>query len=433
MLAGGSQEASHIDEATRRGAFRLCSTEGFYGQLSLINALLLELNLEVRVTDPLMRDKGGEPMGNETKKDIMFNKMKSKKKEVKLVRKIVLIVAFLLIVVVGVGGLVIYNYVESALLPLDPNSEEIVTVDIPIGSGLDTISSKLEESGIIENAKIFKYYAKFNNESQFQAGEYSLTKAMTLDEIIESLKTGKVYREPVFSLTIPEGLTLEQIADVIEKKTNHSADDFFTLVTSEEFVNRMMVKYPNILSEEIKGENVRYALEGYLFPSTYPFFEENPSIESIVDTMLANTEKVVSSYVELLQAEEKSVHWLLTFASLLEEEATAQTDRSTIASVFFNRIEEGMPLQTDPTVLYAKGTHKDRVLFEDLEFDNPYNTYQNTGLPPGPIANAGKSSIDATLDPSNTDYFYFLADKEGTNHFSVTYDEHLQKIDEFLK
>lgn len=378
-------------------------------------------------------NKGGVPVRNETKKDIMFNKMKSKKKEVKLVRKIVLIITFLIIVVGGVGGLVVYNYVESALLPLDPNSEKTITVDIPIGSGLDTISNELEKSGIIKNAKIFKYYAKFNNESQFQAGEYSLTKAMTLDEIIESLKSGKIYREPVFSLTIPEGLTIEQIGQVVEKNTKHSADEFFALVTSEEFVDRMMVKYPNILAAEIKGENVRYALEGYLFPATYPFFEENPSIESIVDTMLANTDKVVSSYVDLLQAEEKSVHWLLTFASLLEEEATAQTDRSTIASVFNNRIEEGMPLQTDPTVLYAKGTHKDRVLFEDLEFDSPYNTYQNTGLPPGPIANAGKTSIEAALDPSDTDYFYFLADKEGTNHFSVTYEEHLQNIDKFLK
>ena len=372
-------------------------------------------------------------MENKTKKDIMFNKMKSKKKEVKLVRRIVLIISFLIIIVGGIGGLVVYNYVQSALQPLDSKSEETITVNIPIGSGLDSISKELEKNGIIKNAKIFKYYAKFNNESQFQAGEYSLTKAMTLDELIESLKTGKVYREPIFSLTIPEGLTLEQIGQVVEKKTKHSADDFFSLVTSEEFVDRMMIKYPNILGEEIKGENVRYALEGYLFPATYPFFEKNPSIESIVDVMLSNTDKVVTSYVDLLQAEGKSVHWLLTFASLLEEEATAQTDRATIASVFYNRIEEGMPLQTDPTVLYAKGTHKDRVLFEDLEFDSPYNTYQNKGLPPGPIANSGKSSIDAALDPSDTDYFYFLADKKGTNHFSVTYDEHLRKIEEFLK
>ena len=128
-----------------------------------------------------------------------------------------------------------------------------------------------------------------------------------------------------------------------------------------------------------------------------------------------------------------SVHQLLTFASLLEEEATAQTDRETIASVFYNRINEGMPLQTDPTVLYALGDHKDRVLYEDLEVDNAYNTYKNKGLPPGPIAGAGKTSIEASLNPSQTDYFYFLADKEGVNHFSKTYDEHLQKVEKYLR
>ena len=110
--------------------------------------------------------------------------------------------------------------------------------------------------------------------------------------------------------------------------------------------------------------------------------------------------KCIESLRDLLQAEEKSVHWLLTFASLLEEEATAQTDRATIASVFYNRIEEGMPLQTDPTVLYAKGTHKDRVLFEDLEWIIHTIRIKITGLPPGPIANAGKSSIEAVLDPT---------------------------------
>lgn len=372
-------------------------------------------------------------MGNESKKEIMFDRMKNKKKEVKLVRRIVLSIVLFLLIVGGIGGYIAYNYVKSALEPMDPTSEEQVNIDIPIGSGLDTISSTLEANGIIKNAKIFKYYAKFNNESNFQAGQYSLTKAMTLDEIIESLKTGKVYREPLFKLTIPEGLTLEQIGQVIEKKTGQSADEFFALVTSDEFVDRMMVKYPNLLSAEIKAENVRYALEGYLYPATYPFFEENPSLEVIADTMLANTEKTVSAYYDLLQTEGKTVHWLLTFASLLEEEATAQTDRETIASVFYNRLDTDMPLQTDPTVLYALGSHKDRVLFEDLEVDNPYNTYQNLGLPPGPIANAGISSIEAVLNPTDTDYFYFLADKQGQNHFSKTYEEHLQKIDEFLK
>lgn len=372
-------------------------------------------------------------MGNDSKKNIMFDRMKNKKKEVKLVRRIVFTIVLFILLVGGIGGYMAYNYVKSALEPIDPTSEEIINVQIPIGSGLDSISTALEKNGIIKNAKIFKYYAKFNNESDFQAGDYNLTKAMTFDELIQSLKTGKVYRKPVFTLTIPEGLTLQQIGTIVEKKTSHSADDFFKLVTDNAFVDRMMMKFPNLLTEEVKGENVRYALEGYLYPATYPFFDENPSLEKIVEDMLTATESNVAPYYELLEAEGKSVHWLLTFASLLEEEATAQTDRAIIASIFYNRLEANMPLQTDPTVLYALGSHKDRVLFEDLEVDNPYNTYKNLGLPPGPIANAGKTSIEAVLDPSKTDYYYFLADKTGENHYSKTYEQHLQQIDEFLK
>ena len=378
-------------------------------------------------------NKGGEPVENESKKEIMFKRMKEKKKEVKTVRKIVSIIVLVVLLIAGIASYFAYSYVKSALEPLNPESEEIIAVQVPIGSGLDTISAALEQNGVIKNAKIFKYYAKFNNESNFQAGDYSLTQAMTLDEIIQTLKTGKLYREPVFSMTVPEGLTLEEIGNVVEKATVHSSEDFLTLVTTEAFVDKMMVKYPKLLTEEIKAENVKYALEGYLYPATYPFYEDNPSLEVIVEMMLTAMESNVSSYYELLAEDGKSVHWLVTFASLLEEEATAKTDRKTIASVFYNRIEEGMPLQTDPTVLYALGSHKDRVLFEDLEVDNPYNTYQNKGLPPGPIANAGQSSFEAVLNPTDSKYFYFLADKKGTNHFSKTYDEHLQKIDEFLK
>ena len=125
--------------------------------------------------------------------------------------------------------------------------------------------------------------------------------------------------------------------------------------------------------------------------------------------MLQGTALNVTPYLDYLQSNEKSVHWLLTFASLLEEEATAQSDRETIASVFYNRLKDDMPLQTDPTVLYALGEHKDRVLYSDLEIEDPYNTYVVKGLPPGPIAGAGKSSIEAVIDPSKTNYSIFLS------------------------
>lgn len=372
-------------------------------------------------------------MDNGSKKQEMFSKMQERKSEVKIVRKIVAIIAIVFVLIIGVAGLFGYNYVKGALKPLDPNATKTIAVEVPIGSSLSSISTLLEKKGVIKDARVFKYYAKFKNESQFQAGNYDLTQAMTFDELIESLKTGKVYRKPVFTMTVPEGLTLEQIGKVIEKKTPYTQKEFMDLVTSDTFVQQMMANYPELVTEAVLADNIRYDLEGYLYPATYSYYEEKPSLQAIVEEMLAAMNNVVKNYSDVLAEKQMSVHQLLTFASLLEEEATAQTDRETIASVFYNRINEGMPLQTDPTVLYALGDHKDRVLYEDLEVDNAYNTYKNKGLPPGPIAGAGKTSIEASLNPSQTDYFYFLADKEGVNHFSKTYDEHLQKVEKYLR
>lgn len=364
-------------------------------------------------------------------RDEMIKKINERKKEAKVVRKIVAIVSSVilaLIVIIGVSG---YFYVKSALKPLDPDSTEEITVEIPIGSSLNSISTILESEGIIKSAKVFKYYTKFKNETQFQAGTYQLTKSMTLDEIIESLKTGKVYRKPLFTITIPEGLTLEQISKIVEEKTNHTADQFMKLVTNSEFVNNMIATYPDILTDEVLQGDIRYSLEGYLFPATYDFYED-PSLEEIVVKMIEQTNTVIAEYRLDIESKKFTVHELLTFASLLEEEATAKTDRETIASVFYNRLEKNMPLQTDPTVLYALGTHKDKVLYEDLKVKNPYNTYINPGLPPGPIANSGKMSIEAALHPSNTEFLYFLADKNGNNHFAKTYDEHLKNKQKYI-
>lgn len=371
-------------------------------------------------------------MDKGSKKDVMFDRMREKKKEVKIVRRIVLAITLIVLLVGLIGGRSVYKYITGALQPVDPNSEEVIEIEIPIGSGLDTISSKLAEKGIVKDARIFKYYAKFNNESQFQAGTYGLTKAMTFDELIESLKTGRVYREPVFTMTVPEGLTLQQVATVVEKRTGIPEKDFLNYVNDEATISMLMGKYSTILTEDIRAENIKYPLEGYLFPATYPFYEEKPTVATVVDTMIQATATNVTPFFDYLQREEKSVHWLLTFASLLEEEATAQSDRETIASVFYNRMKIDMPLQTDPTVLYALGEHKDRVLYADLEVQDPYNTYVNKGLPPGPIAGAGKSSLEAVIDPSQTDYLFFLADKQGVNHFTDSYDQHLKNRDLYL-
>ena len=372
-------------------------------------------------------------MDKQSKKEIMYERMSEKKKEVKVVRRIVFIVTVVLLLVLGIGAFAAYSYVTDALEPVDADSEKVVEIEVPIGSNLDSISALLEDNGLIKDARIYKYYVKFKNQADFQAGTYGLLPSMTLDEITESLKTGKVYREPLFNITVPEGLTLDQIAEnVIAKKTKYSAEEFMAKMEDEAYIDELIVKYPALLTEEIKGENVRYALEGYLFPATYPFYEEDPSLDLIIENMIKATESNVVQYQAVLEEMDKTPHWLLTFASLLEEEATAGSDRNTIASVFYNRIEKDMPLQTDPTVIYAMGEHKERLFNKDYEFQHPYSTYTNKGLPPGPIAAAGASSIAAVLDPADTEYLYFLADKEGKNHFSTTYEEHLKKRDEYI-
>lgn len=380
----------------------------------------------------MMNNEGG-PIWMDANNQELLKKLQEKKQEVKLVRKIVTaitVVTLLMLMLVGVVG---YVYVSGALKPVNTKATEAITVEIPIGSGINVISETLENAGLIKDARIFKYYAKFKNESQFQAGTYDLTQAMTLDEIIQSLKSGVVYREPYFSITVPEGLTLEQIAKIVEKKTNYSAEDFMKTVTDKAFIEKMMTTYPNLITDDVLAPDIRYTLEGYLYPATYPFFDKKPTLETIIETMIAEMDRLVSGYKDAIAARQMTAHEFLTFASLLEEEATAQTDRETIASVFYNRLAQQMPLQTDPTVLYALGSHKNRVLYKDLEVKNPYNTYQNTGLPPGPIAGAGKISLEATLNPTTTDYLYFLADKQGNNHFSKTYDEHLVKVEKYLR
>ena len=372
-------------------------------------------------------------MENGSKKEVMFERMREKKKEVKIVRRIVLAITLFVLVVGGIGGLVAYKFVQSGIHAYDPDSDEIIEVEIPIGSGLNLISKKLEDAGVIKSARLFKYYAKFNNESSFQAGTYDLAKSMTPDELIQSLKTGKIYREPVFTLSIPEGLTLEQIASAVEKKTDIKSEDFLTYVNDPANIDGFIEKHPLLLTEEIKGEQIKYPLEGYLFPATYAFYEEFPSVELVVDEMLDAMTSNVAPYFNYLEENEKTTHWLLTFASLLEKEATVKSDRETIASVFYNRLKEDMPLQTDPTVAYAHGEHLDRTFYKDLEIDDPYNTYKYKGMPPGPIAGAGKSSIEAVVDPSSTRYLYFLAGKDGVNHFAETYEEHLQNRDKYIE
>ncbi|MBZ5749336.1 endolytic transglycosylase MltG [Metabacillus rhizolycopersici] len=360
----------------------------------------------------------------DSNKNTFKKKLLEKQKEAKIVRKIVLTV--FIIVIIASSGLIGggYLYIKSSLEPVDPTNQTEVAVTIPIGSSVSLIANILEENEIIKDARVFKYYIKFKNESGFQAGNYKLNRSMTFQEIIETIKQGKLTSEVAFQITIPEGRQLKEIASIVSKKTSFSDEVILDKLTDKAFINSMKAKYPDLLTDDIFGKDVRYALEGYLYPATYPYYKEDPTIEEVIEPMIKKMDEVVATYIPRLQEKKISVHRFVTLASLIEEEATEQTDRAKISSVFYNRIEQNMPLQTDPTVLYALNEHKDRVLYEDLEVDSPYNTYQNKGLPPGPIANAGDVSFEAVLSPEETDFLYFLATKEGEVIFTKTLEEH---------
>jgi UPF0755 protein len=359
-----------------------------------------------------------------SKKELFIANLNQRQQEAKLVRRVVVIVALVLIMIVAVVGTSGYFYIKSALKPVNPDSDKDIVVEVPIGSGVSTISQLLEDKGLVKNAKVFKYYVKFKNESNFMAGEYHMNPSMSIQEIIDSLKTGKIMQEPVFTMTIPEGRQLKEISAIIAKKTNQKEEEIWKQLNDEAFIKGLMAKYPDLLTTEIWAKTIKYPLEGYLFPATYSYYEEKPTLEAIISVMLDKTESVVKAYETEIERDKLTVHQFLTMSSLIEEEATKNVDRKKIASVFYNRIEQGMPLQTDPTVLYALGEHKDRVYYKDLEVDSPYNTYQNVGLPPGPIANAGTVSMEAALHPDDTDYLYFLASKDGKVYFSKSLNEH---------
>ncbi|WP_397444119.1 endolytic transglycosylase MltG [Peribacillus sp. R9-11] len=367
-----------------------------------------------------------------SKKEHIRMKLLEQQGEARLVRKIIMITIASLVLLIGIVGLVGFLYINSAMKPVDPDDDTIKKVKIPIGSSVNGISTLLEEQGIIKDARVFKYYIKFRNESGFQAGEYKLSPSMPIQDIVTSIKTGKLMKEATMKITIPEGKQLIQIADIIAVKTDQDPKEIFKKLNSEKFVNSMQERFPELLTSEIENKNVLYPLEGYLFPATYDFYEEKPSLEAVVIEMLKKTEETLQAYETQMNKKDYSVHQMLTFASLVEEEATAQVDRGKIASVFYNRIKKDMPLQTDPTVLYAKGSHKSKVLYKDLEVKSPYNTYKNKGLPPGPIANAGTTSIDAVLKPEKTDFLYFLATPEGEVLYSKTLEDHNNKKAEHI-
>lgn len=352
--------------------------------------------------------------------------------DAKTVRKIAAVIIISLALILVIGSISGYLYINSALEPVDPDSSEDINIEIPLGSSTSEIASILEENGIIKDGTIFQFYTKFKNVTGFQAGNYTFSPSMNVDELLGALQNGRVTEEPVYSITIPEGQTIDQIAATYGEKLQFSKEDFLNKVNDPEYIETLISTYPNILTNDLLNPEIRTPLEGYLFAATYQFYSENPSVEEVVNRMLEKTVNVVTPYMDEISGQDLTVHEALTMASVVENEASSNEQRKKIAGLFYNRLDEGMALQTDPTVLYALGEHKDQVTYDDLEVESPYNTYHVNSLPVGPISNFAETSLEATVNPEETDYLYFLHDDEGNIHFSETNEEHNKLREEHI-
>ena len=356
----------------------------------------------------------------DTKRDI-------RKKETSIIKKIMKYFMIALLVIVLVGGFFTWNYIKGETQPVDTAQTELVSFEIEQGASVKEVSKALEEEGIIRNSKLFNFYLKFKNVSGFKSGLYHVYKSMTLDEIIAELSgQGKDKDQNATKVLIREGEQLTEIAKEVEKSTKYSAEDFMAKVQDEDFLRYLVQKFPKLLTQSYNGYQVKYVLEGYLFPATYDM-NDSKTLQMLITEMVAKTDEVMSKYYDKILASDYTLQEIMAMASLIEKEGTKLEDRKKISSVFHNRIKENMKLQTDVSVQYALGEHKEALSLEDLEVDSPYNLYQNYGVGPGPYNSPSEDSIVAALEPEKTDYLYFLADIHTKEiYYAKTYEEHLE-------
>ena len=367
-----------------------------------------------------------------------------KKKKFRFVR--FLVTLLILLALLGVGGFYGYRYAESALQPIDPSSKQYVKVQIPEGANSQEIGSILEKSGLIKHGLLFTAYVKYKNYSDLKSGYYNLQKSMGTEDLIKALQKGGTPepQEVVYAnLTIPEGFTLEQIAQTVaqlqgEFKEPLTAEAFMAKVQDENFIAQEVAKYPKLLeSLPAKDSGVRYRLEGYLFPATYTI-KESTTIESLIDEMLATMDKNLSPHYATIKEKNLTVNELLTIASLVEKEGAKTEDRKLIAGVFYNRLNLGMPLQSNIAILYAEGKLGQKISLADdvaidTTIDSPYNVYTNIGLMPGPVDSPSMDAIESSINQTKSDNLFFVANvQDGKVYFAATKEEHDKNVEEHI-
>ena len=403
-----------------------------------------EVKREVPTSKPVVEKKAVEEMPATPRRSRRETVQPTKKKKSGFKAFFISLLIFLGLI--SAGGYFGYQYVQSSLQPVDASSKQYVTVQIPEGANVQTIGSTLEKSGLIKHGVIFAFYAKYKNYSDLKSGYYNLQKSMSTEDIIHELQKGGTAeaQEPALAnLTIPEGYTIDQIAQAVGQlqgdfKEPLTADAFLAKVQDENFISQEVAKYPSLLeSLPTKESGVRYRLEGFLFPATYSI-KESTTIESLIDEMLATMDKTLAPHYSAIKSKNLTVNELLTIASLVEKEGAKTEDRKLIAGVFYNRLNLGMPLQSNIAILYAQGKLGQKIsLADDAGIDttinSPYNVYTKAGLMPGPVDSPSLDAIEASINQTKSDNLYFVANvTDGKVYYAATQEEHDRNVAEHV-
>ncbi len=337
------------------------------------------------------------------------------------------VVVLVILAAVGLVGYSAYNKVPAMindLLTIEKTEKkeirqgEETLVEIPKGASLSRVGSILESKGVISSGLVFKLVAMIRGEQRkIKAGEYVLKTGQDEGDVLDLLIKGDTRS---FSVTIPEGYNIFQIAKLFEKWGFMSKNDFLKLASDKKFLKELGISAPT--------------LEGFLFPDTYFLkLSEKHDGKKFIRRMVSRFNEIYDENVKNIA--EKS-GWsklqVVTLASLIEKEARA-SEHQLVAAVFHNRLKKKMLIQSDPTVIYGVKPMGSKITKKDLRSKQPYNTYTNPGLPPGPIANPGKASLVAAVNPANVNYLYFVAKNDGTHHFSKTLREHINNVNKYQR
>lgn len=327
------------------------------------------------------------------------------------------IVLLLILVLVG-GGLAAAVFYLRAQRPYRGYTGTEQFVEIPSGASSRTIGERLVSGGVVRDLQTYRVTLWLSGQGRhLKAGEYRFDRAMTPLEVIDKIARGDAF---VLTLTFPEGLTMAEMAKIFESHGLGPASTFLSAARDTSMIQHL--------------DPAAKDLEGYLFPETYAVPRKTDAAK-LVRLMVERFERVFTPQLrEAASARQLSVRQAVTLASIVEKETAKAEERPLVAAVYITRLRIGMPLQCDPTVIYAlqrAGSYNGNLRHDDLAFDSPYNTYRYPGLPPGPIASPGRASLEAAVHPADADSLYFVSRNDGSHVFAKTLDEHNRNVQKY--